>query len=78
MPIVAGVILTTLAASSRLKPQLRWLYRIVGGTIVIVGSNFSLYLAAYTGDQGGIGAFFLQMAVIVAYVLFSVLLVAIH
>ena len=72
------IFLITLPASRRLKPLLRWLYRIVGGVIVIAGSIFSLYLAAYTGDQGGIGAFFFQIAVIVVYVLFSVLLVAIH
>ena len=72
------VFLITLPISNRLKPQLRWLYRFVGGTIVIVGSSFSMYLAAYTGDQGGIGAFFFQIAVIVAYILLSVLILAIH
>ena len=79
MLIVPTVIfLTTLPVSGRLKPQLRWLYRIVGGAIVIPGSTVSLYLAAYTGDQGGIGAFFFQVGVIVVYVSLSVSLVAIH
>ncbi len=79
MLILPGIVfLTTLPASKRLKPQLRWMYRIVGGAIVIAGSSISLYLAAYTGEQGGIGAFFFQIAVIVAYVLFSVLILAIH
>jgi hypothetical protein len=79
MLLVPNVIFfATLPASRRLKPQLRLLYLIVGGAIVIAGSIFSLYLAAYTGDQGGIGAFFFQIAVIVVYVLFSILLVAIN
>ncbi len=75
VPVI--VFLITLPVSNRLKPRLRWLYRFVGGTIVIVGSSFSLYLASYTGDQGGICAFFFQIAVMVAHVLLSVLILAI-
>ena len=79
MVILPNVIfLATLPVSGRLAPLLRWLYRIVGGAIVIAGSIVTLYLAAYTGDQGGIAAFFFQIAVIAVYVFFSVLLVSIH
>jgi hypothetical protein len=54
------------------------LYRLVGGIIVIAGSAFSLYLAAYTGDQGGIGAYFFQIAVILVYLVFSLSLVILN
>jgi hypothetical protein len=72
------IFFATLSASRRLKPKLRLLYLIVGGTIVILGTFFSMYLAAYTGDQGGIGAFFFQIMVIAVYLLFSAILVAIN
>ena len=74
----AAIFLATLPVSRRLQPKLRVLYRLVGGIIVIAGSAFSLYLAAYTGDQGGIGAYFFQMAVIFAYVAFSFSLVVLN
>ena len=76
MPSV--VFLITLPISRRFKPNLCMLYRVVGGIIVIAGSAFSYYLAAYTGDQGGIGAFYFQLTVIIVYVLFSVLLIILN
>jgi hypothetical protein len=69
------VFVVTLPFSGRLKPGLCKIYRILGGIIVIVGSGVSLYLAAYTGDQGGIGAFFFQLAVILLYLTLSMLLI---
>ena len=71
----AAIFLATLPVSRRLQPKLRVLYRLVGGFIVIAGGAFSLYLAAYTGDQGGIGAYFFQIAVILVYATFSFSLV---
>ncbi len=70
------VFLVTLPWSGRLRPRLRWLYRILGGAVVFGGSALSYYFAAYTGDQGGIAAYFFQMAVIATYALLSLLLVA--
>jgi uncharacterized YccA/Bax inhibitor family protein len=72
-PIV--VYLVAFPSSRRMKPTLCWLYRIVGGIIVVIGSAVSFYFAAYTGDQGGIGAFYFQLSVISLYALFSVVLV---
>ena len=69
-PIIAFII--SLPFSRRLKQSLRKLYRIFGGILVFLGSGVSLYLASYTGDQGGIAAYFFQMAVIVVYVAFSI------
>jgi hypothetical protein len=46
--------------------------------IVLAGSATSFYFAAYTGDQGGVAAFFFQMGVILVYVLFSVVLVTVN
>jgi len=73
--VPTAVFLGTLPLSRRLKPRLRQLYRIVGGTVVIAGSGTSLYFAAYSGDQGGIAAFFFQTAVIVCYALFSLVVI---
>ncbi|MDJ0834114.1 MAG: hypothetical protein QNJ69_11365 [Gammaproteobacteria bacterium] len=74
----AVVYLISIPASNRLKRSLCWLYRILGGIIVLAGSAFSLYLAAYSGDQGGIAAYFFQIAVIVVYAIFSVMLLALN
>ena len=74
----SAIFLATLPVSWRLQPKLRVLYRLFGGIIVVAGSGFSLYLAAYTGDQGGIGAYFFQIAVLVVYVGFSFSLVILN
>jgi len=50
-----------------LKPGLRKLYRITGGVMVFCGSGTALYFAMYGGDQGGIAAYFVQVAVIAVY-----------
>lgn len=73
VPII--VYLATLRLSRRLKPVPGLLYRTLGGIVVFSGGAISLYLAAYTGDQGGIAAFFFQIAVIVTYALLSTVLV---
>ena len=72
-PII--IFLATYPLSRKLSPRLRLLYRIVGAAVVLAGSGTSYYLAAYTGDQGGIGAFFFQVGVILVYGLFSAVLV---
>jgi uncharacterized membrane protein len=69
------VFIISLPFSGRLRPGLRTLYRVLGGIIVFPGSGFSYYLASYTGDQGGIAAYFFQMTVISVYVVFSFLLI---
>jgi len=53
-------------------------YRVLGGLFVFVGGGISFYFASYTGDQGGIGAFFFQMAVILVYSVFSVSIVILN
>lgn len=73
-----AVYICTFSFSCRLKPKLRILYRVGAGLIAISGSSFSVYLAAYSGDQGGIAAYFFQLAVIGFYVLFSVTLLVIN
>ncbi|WP_417616079.1 hypothetical protein [Oceanisphaera sp.] len=70
--------LFSLPVSGRLRPSLRLIYRLLGGMLVFIGSAASLYFAAYSGDQGGITAFYLQIAVIMAYALLSLLVIIIH
>lgn len=72
------IYLATFRLSRKLKPGFRRWYRVVGGVIVLGGSATSFYFAAYTGDQGGIAAYFFQMAVILAYASFSSVLVTIN
>ena len=75
-PIV--VFLVSFPFSRKMKPRLCLLYRIIGGFIVFVGSAISLYFAAYTGDQGGIAAYFFQIAVTLVYAFISVMLVCVN
>jgi len=55
-----------------LRPKLRKVYVAGSGLLIFSGTGFSLYLAFYAGDQGGIGAFFVQMGVVVLYLIFSI------
>ena len=57
---------------------MRKAYRILGGMVVFFGSGTSYYLASYTGDQGGIAAYFFQIGVILAYIVVSVSLVVLN
>ena len=75
-PII--IYLITLPLSRGLKPRLRKFYRILGGILVFFGSGTSLYLAAYTGDQGGIAAYFFQMTIITIYVVFLIVMVSLN
>lgn len=74
----AAIFVATWPLSARLKPTLRKVYRIVGGTAVLLGSATSIYFAAYTGDQGGIAAFFFQILVILFYAGLSVVVVILN
>lgn len=65
------VFIFTLSLSRYLSPTLRKFYRITGGLIVFAGGAFSFYLASYSGDQGGIAAYFFQIAVILVYAAMS-------
>lgn len=76
--VPAVVFVISLPFSNRLQPTLRKVYRIFGGLIVFLGSGFSLYLASYTGDQGGIAAYFFQLAVILLYAALSVFLIILN
>ena len=76
VPIIFFI--ATLPFSRWLKPGLCKLYQIVGGIVVFAGSGTSVYVAAYTGDQGGIGAYFLQLIVISVYLVFSISLVIVN
>ena len=73
-----AVFLSTLSLSGRFEPGLRATYRYVGGIVVFLGGAISVYFAMYTGDQGGIAAFFFQLAVILVYVALSILLVILN
>ena len=75
-PIIIYII--TLPLSRWLKPRLRKLYRFFGGIIVFLGSGTSFYLAAYTGDQGGIAAYFFQITVIIIYVAFLIVMTSLN
>ncbi len=72
------VYLATWTLSGRLRPGLRKTYRFLGAILVFPGSGISWYFAAYTGDQGGITAYFFQLAVILHYLLLSVTVVGAH
>jgi hypothetical protein len=74
----SAVFILTLPFSGRLKPGLRKVYRFVGGIVVFLGSGISFYFASYTGDQGGITAFFFQIAVIFVYAVLSISLVILN
>ncbi|PIP81392.1 MAG: hypothetical protein COW84_00150 [Gammaproteobacteria bacterium CG22_combo_CG10-13_8_21_14_all_40_8] len=63
----AVVYLVSFKASARLISRLMYLYRILAGLIVFLGSAVSLYLASCNGDQGSIAAYFFQLAVIISY-----------
>ena len=73
MLVMPGILfLATFAHSRRFRPGLRVTYRLLGALVVFPGSAISVYLASYTGDQGGIAAYFFQIAVIVAYLTLSI------
>lgn len=76
--VPAVVFVISIPFSNRLQPTLRKVYRIFGGLIVFLGSGFSLYLASYTGDQGGIAAYFFQIAVILLYAALAVFLIILN
>ncbi len=73
-----AVFILTLPFSGRLRPGLRKAYRILGGLIVFLGSGISFYFAWYSGDQGGIAAFYFQMMVILVYAAFSVFILVLN
>lgn len=60
--------LVTLSLSGRSEPSFRKAYRILGGIVVFLGSGTSYYLASYTGDQVGFGAYFFQIGAILLVV----------
>ena len=76
MILVPGAVyVLTIPLSRRLNPSLRKAYRVIGGIVVFLGGGISIYLASYTGDQGGIAAFYFQILVISVYAALSVALV---
>lgn len=64
-PVIVFVL--SIPISSRLTSGLQRFYLIFGGIVVFIGSGTSFYFASYTGDQGGIAAYFFQIAVILVY-----------
>lgn len=73
--VPCAVFVLSLPLSKRLKPGLRKMYLVLGGIVVFLGGGVSIYFAAYTGDQGGIAAFYFQILVILVYAALSLLLV---
>lgn len=76
--VPCAVFVLTLPLSRRLKTALRWAYLLLGGIVVFLGSCVSIYLASYTGDQGGIAAFYFQILVILVYAALSLSLVILN
>jgi len=76
--VPCAVFVLTLPLSRRLKPGLRKAYLILGGIVVFLGGGVSIYFASYTGDQGGIAAFYFQILVILAYATLSLSVVIIN
>ncbi|MGB5719129.1 MAG: hypothetical protein WBM34_00420 [Woeseiaceae bacterium] len=76
VPVVVYVI--TIPLSRRLNPGLRKTYRVIGGIVVFLGSGISIYFASYTGDQGGIAAFYFQILVILVYAALSLSVVIVN
>lgn len=67
VPIAVYVV--SIPLSKRLTSALRKFYLVVGGIVVFIGGGIALYFALYSGDQGGIAAYFFQLGVILVYVL---------
>ena len=76
VPVVAYVLIIPL--SRRLKPGLRKTYRVIAGIVVFLGGGISVYFASYTGDQGGIAAFYFQILVILVYAALSLSVVIVN
>lgn len=76
--VPAAVYVLTIPLSRRLKPGLRKTYRVLGGIVVFVGGGISIYFASYTGDQGGIAAFYFQILVILVYAALSLALLILN
>jgi len=73
-----AIFVLSLPLSKRLKPGLCKAYRILGGLVVFLGGGITFYLASYTGDQGGIAAFFFQIIMILVYAALSLTLVILN
>ena len=69
-PIV--IYIASFVPARRLSPGLCKLYRFVGAVLVMGGGATSYYFAMYTGDQGGIAAFYFQLLVISVYLAFAI------
>lgn len=76
VPVVIYVL--SIPLSRRLKPGLRKTYLVVGGMVVFLGGGISIYFASYTGDQGGIAAFYFQILVILAYAALTLSIVIVN
>lgn len=76
--VPCAIYVLSIPVSRRLKPGLRKAYRVIGGIVVFLGGGTSIYLASYTGDQGGIAAFFFQILVILVYASLSLSLVILN
>lgn len=76
VPVVVYVL--TIPLSRQLKPGLRKTYRVIGGLVVFLGGGISIYFASYTGDQGGIAAFYFQILVILVYAALSLAVVIVN
>lgn len=75
------VFLVSLFWRHRLTGKIRLLYIFLGAFIVFGGSSVSFYFAMYTGEQGGIAAFFFQLFVVATYLVFAIAVIlfqAIH
>jgi|GEM_PF-1079447 len=74
----SAIYIASYPASRWLEPTVRKAYRGLSGIIVFCGSSVSLYLAAYNGDQGGVGAYLFQLIVISSYVVLSLSLIVLN
>ena len=73
-----AVYLASLPFAKRMRCGLRLLYVVLCGLVVFAGSGTSVYFAYHGGDQGGIPAYFMQLAVIIGYLTLSGTLVILN
>jgi hypothetical protein len=71
-PIV--IFAVSIPFTGRLSAKLRMAYILGGTAILLVGTPLAVYFSLYGGDQGGVTAFYLYVAVLVTYGVFSLLI----
>lgn len=61
--------LLSLPLSVRLPAVLRTVYRLAGAGLVFPAAAAAVYFAGYSGEQGGVPAYFVQLAALISLIL---------